>query len=582
LVVRAVPPDNVPEPTVRALVPLTRNMDDAGPNVAGLLVILDGAFGDVGGVAEWLDAGVDVVQRELHPANFPGGPPTDAPVAADDPTRVVVRRAEIGADPLLRPYPRGIDPAKPKEGYRFLPLRATGPLGHTFDTAATVGLFNATSFVIEPPQIAAADSGAWWMAKLKLRRTIMAEGIAQQTPVALSQSPVTLPANDPSGKPQGYLNQWSLSLIGVPLPAQSTTPQTIALSLQRIGSNAALPGAAQSLMVCWAKDSVGQLAIWLGSTAPTAIPDEAWRIPNPLNANTISTGLRLTFAPTSRRVQIWDAQTSTMSSKVVLSYNVALQQRTTGEWSFAGDFDLWNDQLSYLPDGTYEQRLQLSLSWQGTLLQSAQSAFACVAPQVSDWVVSHWGQFLPEANHLGNVRLDQVTVALQQTPPQLQITAATWWLYTSDLAGKRAAQKPDQGLFHLVMLSRSVRSANGRDSEAYQGLFWDAGQTASNTLTLQPFGSSATIQPSGSSNDFRWRLLTVRTAKPSMTFGDIQNALAAVNPAGAVDPWRLFFPPELDGGVDVVPDQPSDATMKPRDAFLQIIEISGWHQIVQQ
>jgi hypothetical protein len=41
----------------------------------------------------------------------------------------------------------------------------------------------------------------------------------------------------------------------------------------------------------------------------------------------------------------------------------------------------------------------------------------------------------------------------------------------------------------------------------------------------------------------------------------------------------LFFPDERDGGIAIVPDSPSAATMMPRDESLQIIEISGWHAI---
>jgi hypothetical protein len=41
----------------------------------------------------------------------------------------------------------------------------------------------------------------------------------------------------------------------------------------------------------------------------------------------------------------------------------------------------------------------------------------------------------------------------------------------------------------------------------------------------------------------------------------------------------LFFPDERDDGIIIVPDMPGAATMMPRDVFLQIIEISGWHAI---
>jgi hypothetical protein len=590
LVVQAVPPDTVPEPSVRALVPLTRSMDDdKGAAVAGLLVVLNGAFGDVGGVAEWLDAGVDVIEQKIPVAAFsPGQPPPDSVPVPTQPhasTKVMLRRAEIGADPLVRRGPRGDDkaggPLSPIAGYGFMPLQVTGPLGHTFDTAATVGLFNATSFVVEPPQVTAADPGAWWMAKLKLRRTIMAEGIAQGTPVTFTDpTKIMLPDS-----PQGYLGQWSFNLLNLPLTVQSVI-QTIGVSAQRIGG-----GATQPAFVCWANDpkfdpKQPALAIWLAPQIPTvirtAIPDEAWRIPYPQNAATVSAGLRLIFVPTLRRVQRWDDTGTVMTPWVVLSYNASLQVRTTGDWVFAGDFDWWTDKASDLPDGTYEERLQVTLSWPSGLLQTAQKAFVCVAPQASDWVESHWGQFLPEANRLGTVRLGKVAVQIAQDPTQLQITGADWWLNTSDLAvaANRSAQKSNQGLFHLLMLSRTVRSANGRDSEAFIGLYWDNEQPtpAHGKLILRPAGNSAAnnLSAGGSTETLRWRLLTIRTGNP-----DAQTSAAIVEKLkdNSYDPWKLFFPDERDSGVTVVPDRPSDATMMPRDASLQILEISGRHTV---
>src|SRR5262249_3988118 len=99
----------------------------------------------------------------------------------------------------------------------------------------------------------------------------------------------------------------------------------------------------------------------------------------------------------------------------------------------------------------------------------------------------------------------------------------------------------------------------------------------SGSITLTNFGRALNINlaAAADSGALRWRLLTVRTGKPDMTGNEINTALEA-------DPWQLFFPSERDRGATVIPDQQGDDTMKPRDALLQIIEISGWHRVIKK
>ncbi|MFZ0425083.1 MAG: hypothetical protein WAL80_19570 [Xanthobacteraceae bacterium] len=600
VLVKAVPPDPVPKPSIRALVPLTRSMDDAaGPAVAGLLVVLDGAFGDIGGVAEWLDVGAETIEQKIPVQSFATNKqPADAVLLpstdARTPPKYLLQRAQIGADPLIRTYPRGNAPNATREGYRFMPLQVTGPLGHTFDTAAAVARFNATSFVVEPPQITASDPGAWWMAKLKLRRTVLAEGIAAREAVTVPASAVsmTLPTSSTTAAPQGYPDQWSFNLVDLSLGAQQTAIQTMGVSAQRMSNGKLLPGGTDQIFICWAKtvDPKNQsyLAIWLAPNDPNTIadpawhvaPDEAWRIPNPNNAATVGVSLRLTFSPKTRR--ILDPNDGS-KYQIVLSYDASLEVRSTDNWIFVGDYAWWGDTKSYLDDGTYESRLQVTLSWPTGLLQSAQQSFVCVAPQASDWVGSHWGQFLPEANRVANISLkEDGALNLVGDQLQLQFKGMSWWLSTSALAGN--VQKDNQGLFHLVMISRRIRSASGRESEAYLGLYYDHGKapTASGQLALVPFGAApAAPEPliAGASDSLRWRLLTVRTTKPKLDLTAALNGTGDYASDANSNPWRLFFPSENDEGINVVPAQPSDATLKPRDALLQILEISGWQPV---
>jgi len=598
LVVPAVLPDTIPEPSIRALVPLTRSMGDtASPAVAGLLVVLDGAFGDVGGVAEWLDAGVEVVERTIPyvigqqpndavPAPTLTSPPTNSPPNIE---KFLVRRAEIGADPILRAGPRGDSSGSPPasvEGYRFMPLEVSGPLGHTFDTAATVGLFNATSFVIEPPQIAAHDPGAWWMAKLKLRRTIMAEGIALPSgtidPIPLGPgASITIPPGplSPPSPSAGNLDQWSITLPGLPLAnAHPATTEYLIVYGERVDKNGQnLPDGARQMFVCWRRDGQN-IAVWPTLTTPAAsdsAPAEAWHIPPPPEGPPPRVDLRLTFSPNMQRVQVLS---SPPHFSIVVTYDASLQVRAGGQWVFVGDFVWWND--SQLPDGTYDERLRITLT-RADSLPGQITASSCISPQASDWVVSHWGQFLPDADHVSNVPLDSASLTLTSgNPPGLRFDRADWWLSASNLASR--ANQSNQGLLHLVMLSRQVRSASGRDSEAYLGLYYADAPTFGASLLLKPFGNQPSSTDSigaGRVENLRWRLFTVRAFKSTL---DVEAALAGhglypSDPPG--DPWALFFPQETDNGITVVPDRPTDATLKPRDALLQIIEVSGWQPV---
>ncbi|MFD1328981.1 hypothetical protein [Mycoplana ramosa] len=145
--------------------------DEALP-VSGVLAVVDGAWYENAGLAEWMLAGVEVANR----AKLRISPESEERTA---------RAVEIGPDPLVRTY--GLSNRVPLEKRSpvtvgelrtVAPVKIGGPLGHGFDTGTATGLYLNSSFVVRPPDFAMEDPDAWWMGKLEFRRLVLAEGIA--------------------------------------------------------------------------------------------------------------------------------------------------------------------------------------------------------------------------------------------------------------------------------------------------------------------------------------------------------------------------------------------------------------------
>lgn len=133
--------DAVPLPKIKLAVPLT---EASGSSAAGLLVVLNEPWYEVGGLAETLSTEVLTVKDPKGQS-----------------------RPELGPDPILTGA--GWDPKQ------SVSIEAEAPFGHTFDTDAKNPLFLATSFVLPAPKAASGDL-SWHFARIRFQRTLRIDG----------------------------------------------------------------------------------------------------------------------------------------------------------------------------------------------------------------------------------------------------------------------------------------------------------------------------------------------------------------------------------------------------------------------
>lgn len=170
--------EEVPRPRVKLVVPLTEARDrDLPPGAApatpcglpakaggaaGLLVVLNEPWYEIGGLAEDLRIDLDSVE---------------------DPTQEGRELPQIGPDPILT--------GAPWRGPQKLDFRLDGPIGHTFDTDSSAPLFISTSFVVPAPALADVDL-SWHFARVRFRRRLDPAGSAA-TPANGGESKPTDP-----------------------------------------------------------------------------------------------------------------------------------------------------------------------------------------------------------------------------------------------------------------------------------------------------------------------------------------------------------------------------------------------------
>jgi hypothetical protein len=142
----------IPPPKVKFVLPLTETAEDATNRTPGVIVVCHGAWHEVGGLAEWMRAEIELVDYKNE------------------------SYYELGPDPLLA----GPDPllAAPATGHPRSRLKIClaaqeirGPIGHTFDRAGDAPLFTSTSFIIPAPALGAQEL-AWYFCKMKFQRVV--------------------------------------------------------------------------------------------------------------------------------------------------------------------------------------------------------------------------------------------------------------------------------------------------------------------------------------------------------------------------------------------------------------------------
>lgn len=509
-----------PKPGVKAILPLTRAPHDGGElsPVSGVLVIIDGAWYEQAGLAEWLLAGTEIAYRRKL---------VDPETGNEAPARA----AEFGPDPLVRTHGLGRDTQasispKTDELRSVAPLALAGPLGHGFDTGTATGLILNSSFVVRPPGFADTDPAAWWMGKIAFRRLTLAEATesywddVQALPIHSTAAQISLTQHD---------------------IAASGEKATIRLVLQ-----ASLGDGKRDLAVKGVRAG-GKWALDFGDGT--------------LEMKAAGFDARVIAV---RRSSLIDPENSG-GPRYAWFDIVLLLRETGGHWFLA-----WQDRWFNAPPpgatkDTSGDPLTLDMKVEKAGATSGDIR-VCNALQLSEPTEGRWTQFLPNMEVLG--RLGKVPVASlplklhPQDRTKLLLAAAGGWLATNGLTKERAASRKDQGLFSLLLVTAGIANGAGGTDEAYIGLYHspDGRADGSGNITLEPFEPHGPAPPE--KGPLYGRILTVRTGKPTVADNDIA--------AWRTDAWRAFFPPEAEDTIDphrVFAEQP------PGDAPLQIIEI---------
>lgn len=166
----------VPMPKVRLVLPLTEGVSENVEDGPGLLVVVDGPWYEVGGLAERL--GVEVM------------PVNDPKVRLDQEPAKEDQYYQLGTDPIVTAESAGeaFDP-HPDPKYQALRLdrfevvfdRIDGAIGHHRDHSQTDPRFLASSFILARPTIRVAGQKkplnlSWWFLKLRFRRELTIQG----------------------------------------------------------------------------------------------------------------------------------------------------------------------------------------------------------------------------------------------------------------------------------------------------------------------------------------------------------------------------------------------------------------------
>lgn len=537
------PPPIVPKPGIRAVLPLTRAIrrgaGETPDPVSGVLVIVDGAWFEHAGLADWMLGRVEVARRSGETA------------------------AELGPDPLLRTYGLGGSVQKPAPAGLIdtVPLELAGPLGHSFDTGTATPLFLNSSFVVRAPGLVRdgilQDAAAWWMGKLAFRRMILVEGTRDYWS-GVHAGPYLL-ASDQTA-PQASASFHEVKATG------ANAEFRLALSGELAGA-IAVPLAAISVAARRSKDG------WSFEVNGTPVLGLAIAEP----ADEPKFDLRVVAA---RRV----SEDPSNKSRLFAWYEILLMVRP---WNKAW-MSIWEGrQFEDKPGPGVAAKLRLELktdrSKNVTFDYRDSQAF-----QVSEVTEGRWAQFLPNAETLARasaVPLDSLSLSVVGDKLRLSTKTggALVWLGTDALVGKRAAGKTDQGLFNLLLLTRRVASVAGTEEEAYVGLYYsDKGygpneeRTLNAAVDLEWFGQKKMKDEEPKltgDQELIGRILTVRVgnlAKSAKDAGVWKKTLEKWKE----QPWQQVFPDERESAYEA----PLDGSQvfgekRAGDAALQIIEI---------
>ena len=168
-------PAKVPAPKIKMVLPLTQGVSENVEGGPGLMVVVDGPWYEVGGLAERL--GIEVMTV------------SDPEVPLGEQATADKRHFQIGTDPIVTRKSAGeaFDPQLPTlSPFRFSVefSQMDGAIGHHRDHSQTDPRFLASSFLLSRPTICLDGTEkkvdlSWWFLKLRFRRELIVEGQAE-------------------------------------------------------------------------------------------------------------------------------------------------------------------------------------------------------------------------------------------------------------------------------------------------------------------------------------------------------------------------------------------------------------------
>lgn len=155
-----------PKPAIKYIVPLTGASTVSQPAASSVLVVVQGPWYAIAGLAEDMKAYIDQ---------------SDAPVLASDPPQVY----EAGADPILFAGKKTSLPTQFKDYGSIFTSGVSnalfhGPVGHTFDPSDANPLWVTSSFVLDPPPSNKVPAQEGTFARVRFSRLIHQEGVVVQ------------------------------------------------------------------------------------------------------------------------------------------------------------------------------------------------------------------------------------------------------------------------------------------------------------------------------------------------------------------------------------------------------------------
>lgn|GEM_PF-4386594 len=522
-------PETVKPLAIRALVPLTRALRDTKgqpSNLSGVLLVVEGAVGEAGGVAESIEARPLRITRELK--QKPEG------------TTKMESATEFAADPLVR-----IDGIQPQYAAAAADLKLAGPIGHTFDFEAKAPAFQSSSYMVLPPRFAQADPGAGWMARLRVRRVLEPRGV-----VGFGENTQHKTKDEDLSIPLGRDGDISITFEKLGLDAPQKTAAIDWHAVRQGDSTELTPTLKINATAFGTNGKVERVEF--------SFEDATGKVDAIIGEGLRSLRLLVSRQRVERQGLPVDLYEGTLEAEGESGSLVRAGEASFEDARASGEVDLI---VTNAPQGC-----------QATTLR---------APLASEWTDTGWTQFLPDttvqARDAAGVRVNLELLTADNTTATVKPVGGTpiWHTFEGLLDRSR---KDDQGLVHFLILMQAVASFAGREQdEAYLGLYLLDAVTGNGEAVFKPFGNISNFSGIDLSQ-LRARILTVQADPRVWTIGNKKKTNAEMTEwrLAVKDSWSPFFQeePETNGkGIELAEPFVRDTLLAPKESALRILTV---------